>query len=332
MQKKRIKLIVSIFIISMFSLLAGCDYLQAVNDTEKNNIDNSKNISDESGNTAQLSFVVMGDVHDNTDNFEKAVDDFYKINPKINALILNGDIVDQGTDEQYESMKKIIDKNAGKLPEIIIKNIGNHEFYNYSTDSNSQEDIDNFTKKHLEFSGSEKVYHDTWINGYHFISLGSDNLTSEDLNTTQASLSQEQILWFREKINENYSQGKPIFVFIHQPIFADFFGRQLYGIKQGDEIKRILENYPEAIVFSSHTHKEFGDASIQENIPYTMVYTGAIGYTLVKDDSSDNGRKRDNSENNSIYIEVNDDIVTIKERDIENHQWVNSTELININY
>ena len=135
-------------------------------------------------------------------------------------------------------------------------------------------------------------------------------------------------MWFKEKLKENHIKGKPIFVFIHQPISTDFFGTQLYGIKQGDEIKRILDNYPEAIVFSSHTHKAFGDDSIQENMPYTTVYTGAIGYTFVKDDSSDDGRSRDSSKNNSIYVEVNDDIVTIKERDIENHKWVNSTELI----
>ena len=162
------------------------------------------------------------------------------------------------------------------------------------------------------------------IKGYHFISLGSDNLTGEDLNSTQASLSDTQFSWLKDKLKENYVSGKPIFVFLHQPIETEFFGRQWYGVRQGDELKAILSNYPEVIIFSSHTHKEFGEDSIIENMPYTMIYTGAVGYTLVKDE---NGRSRNNDINNSIYVEVEGNTVIIKERDIKNHKWVVSKSL-----
>lgn len=319
MQNKIKGFLVCMFIIAVFPALIGCNHSQQVNETSKDYIDNSR--GEEVDSNADLSFIVMGDVHNNIDNFKEAVDDFYKINPNIDALILNGDTVDQGTDEQYESMEKAIDKNLSRLPETIIKNIGNHEFYNYDIDTNSKEDIDNFTNKYLKFSGTENVYHDTWIKEYHFISLGSDELNSEDLNTTQASLSETQLLWLEEKLKENYKQGKPIFVFLHQPISTDFFGREWYGVRQGDKLKQILSKYPEVIIFSSHTHKEFGYDSIQENMPYTMRYTGAVGYTLVKDENSDNGRKRDNSYNNALYVEVNDNAVTFKQRDVENHKW-----------
>ena len=166
-----------------------------------------------------------------------------------------------------------------------------------------------------------------WINGYHFISLGSDNLTGEDLNSTQASLSDTQLSWLKDKLKENYVSGKPIFIFLHQSIETNFFGRQWDGVKQGDNLKAILSNYPEAIIFSSHTHKEFGEDSIIENMPYTMVYTGAVGYTLVKDESSENGRSRNSDINNSIYVEVEGNTVTIKERDIKNHKWLVSKSL-----
>lgn len=324
MKLKRIKLISSLFLIMSVSL-AGCSFSKSADEAVKSGAyaaGNETSVSD-----ADLSFAVLGDVHDNTDNFQATVDELYSINPKMDALVLNGDTVDQGIDEQYDAMKKAIEKNAKKMPDTIIKNIGNHEFYNYNMDTNSDEDIKNFTDKYLDFAGTEKVYHDTWINDYHFISLGSDNLSSEDLNTTQASLSKTQLSWLKEKLAENYVKGKPIFVFLHQPLSTDFFGRQWYGIRQGDELKVILERYPEVIIFSSHTHKEFGDDTIQKNMPFTMVYTGAVGYTLIKDSSSDNGRKRDNSINNAVYVEVKDDVVTLKERDIENHKWVSSEEL-----
>lgn len=313
--KRRIKQTISILVtVAVSIMLSGCTF-------------HKNTVTDAVESKADLSFAVFGDVHDNVDNFENAINDLYKINPKMDALILNGDIVDQGLDKQYEEINKAIDKNQDKLPEVIIKNIGNHEFYNYDESSNSQEDIENFTNKYLEFAGRDKVYDDTWIKGYHFISLGSNNLTSEDLNSTQASLSETQISWFKEKLSEGYEEGKPIFVFLHQPITVDFFGRQWVGVRQEEELLKILNDYPEAVVFSSHTHKEFDDDSIQENMPFTMAYTGAVGYTLIKDSSVENGRRRDTSVNNVLYVEVSGNVVTLNERDVYNHSWSYSKEI-----
>lgn len=324
MNVKRIE-IISLLILIISIIFIGCS-------VQNNTVENAKSneevsIDKESTNNADLSFVVLGDIHDNTENFEKAIDDFYSINSNIDALILNGDNVDQGVDKQYTSLKNSIIKKSKKLPETIIKNIGNHEFYNYDMDTNSKEDIDSFTKKYLEFSETEKVYHDNWIKGYHFISLGSDNINSEDLNTTQASLSEEQLSWLKEKLSEDYQTGKPIFVFLHQPVTVDFFGRVWTGVRQADELNDILSSYPEVIIFSSHTHKEFGDDSINENMPFTMAYTGAVGYTFVNDANEENGRRRDNDCDNGIYIQVNGNEVTLKGRDIENHNWVYSKTL-----
>lgn len=47
----------------------------------------------------------------------------------------------------------------------------------------------------------------------------------------------------------------------------------------------------------------------------------------MKDESSENGRSRNSDVNNSIYVEVQGNTVTIKERDIKNHQWVLSKNL-----
>ena len=88
----------------------------------------------------------------------------------MDALVLNGDTVDQGIEKQYDSVKKTISKNKDLLPKTIIKNIGNHEFFDYDAGTNSPEQVQTFINRYLEFSGEEKVYHDTWVNDYHFIS------------------------------------------------------------------------------------------------------------------------------------------------------------------
>ena len=117
MKNKIFKLLATASILSMFFTFSGCSNMQLLR-VEK--------INDSEVNTdSDLSFAVMGDIHNNTENFKNVVNEFYKLNPNMNALILNGDIVDEGKDEQYKSMKKVIDQNSNKIPEILIKNIGN---------------------------------------------------------------------------------------------------------------------------------------------------------------------------------------------------------------
>lgn len=68
-----------------------------------------------------LAFVVLGDVHENVDSFQEVINDLYTINPGMDALVLNGDTVDQGIDEQYDSVENTISKNKDLLPKTIIK-------------------------------------------------------------------------------------------------------------------------------------------------------------------------------------------------------------------
>ena len=271
-----------------------------------------------------LSFAVIGDVHENIDNFQETINDLHAINPNMDALVLNGDNVDQGIEEQYNSLKKIIRKNKNLLPKTIIKNIGNHEFFDYNTEVNSPQQVQTFIKRYLEFSGEEKVYHDTWVNNYHFISLGSEDGNSETLNSITASISEEQQNWLRETLAENYQKGKPIFVFLHQPL--NNANSSWVGVLQSDKISEILSQYPEVILFSSHTHRNLDDSSVVLNQPFTMIHTGAIHYTLIPDANSEGGIRRE-SYIKGTYIEVNGNNVVVKGRDIKEKQWIFAKEI-----
>ena len=272
-----------------------------------------------------LAFGVFGDVHENINHFQKAIDDFYKINPNMDALILNGDNVDQGIDEQYDSMNEILEKNKDLLPEIIIKNIGNHEFFDYNIETNSKEEVQGFINNYLEFAGEEKVYHDKWIKDYHFISLGSEDGNSETMNSVTAFLSKEQLDWLKEKIAEKYEKGKPIFIFLHQQL--EYPNSKWVGVQQEEELRNILSEYPEAILFSSHTHRDLSDNSISLDKPFTIVNTGAVHYTLVIDEYEERGIRREDEYISGIYVEVTGNTVTIKARDIKEKQWRYNIEI-----
>lgn len=268
---------------------------------------------------SDIAFSVFGDIHENIDHFQKAIDDFNKINPNMDAMILNGDVVDQGLEEQYDSVDKTLEKNKDKLPNTIIKNIGNHEFFDYDIETNSKDEVQSFIDNYLDFAGEEKVYHDTWIKDYHFISLGSEDGNSETMNSVTAFLSKEQLEWFEGKLAEKYEKGKPIFVFLHQQL--EYPNSKWVGVQQSEELKGILSKYPEVILFSSHTHRDLSDNSISLDKPYTIVNTGAVHYTLVIDSYEENGVRREDDYISGIYVEVSGNTVRIKARDVKEKQW-----------
>lgn len=271
-----------------------------------------------------ITFGVLGDIHNNLDSFQEAIEDLYEIDSGIDLLVLNGDTVDQGKEESYSSIKNLMSKNKELLPKIIIKNIGNHEFYDYEAGTNSAEQVKTFINRYLEFAGEEKVYHDKWVGGYHFISLGSEDGNSKTNDSVRAFISDTQQKWLKDKLAEKYEKGRPIFVFLHQHLNNGNEG--WIGVEQSSEVRKILSKYPEVILFTSHTHSDLNNRSILLKQPFTMVHTGAISYTIVYGDNYEGGIKREPFIK-GLYVKVEDDKVTVNGRDIKNKQWIFNKEI-----
>lgn len=273
-----------------------------------------------------LTFSVLGDIHGDTVKLEKAIGDLHTINPMMDAMVLNGDTVDRGLEEKYEAIEECFKRNSSLLPKTIIKNIGNHEFYDYKQGMNTPADVDNFISRYLDFSGEKAVYHDTWIKGYHFISLGSEVSNTPELGTAQAFISPKQQEWLKAKLAEGYQPGKPIFVFLHQQLSSNN-GNAIKGwpgVKQDTEIKKILSQYPEVIIFTSHTHTSLESVNVTPDQPFTMVHTGAVKYVFVLDGK---GGRKIVDDNQGLYIEVRGNKVVIKGRDFKSQSWIFSRDI-----
>ncbi len=278
--------------------------------------------SSSSYSAMSVAFSVLGDIHCNTGKLEKAIKDLYGINPHADAMVLNGDIVDQGLDKQYSKILACLDKNKALLPGTVIKNIGNHEFFDYSKGPNSPLMVNGYISRYLAFSREKKVYHDVWIKGYHFISLGSEQCNTEKLGNTQAFISEEQQKWLGEKLREKYAPGKPVFVFLHQHIADNTKIKVLPSsdIKQAGAIKAILSRYPEVILFTSHTHSFLKSGNLICSYgPFTAVHTGAVNNPIALDGS---GRRFIAKESQGLYVEVKKNKITIKGRNFDGGQWV----------
>lgn len=313
---KKIILILSFVLISGLTLFNNEQFVQP------DQAANSQAYSD------TLTFAVLGDIHGNNDSLERAIKDLHSINPGLDALILNGDTVDQGIKKQYDELKRTMFKNKPFLPNAIIKNIGNHEFFNYDIEVNSPQDVKNFINRYLEFAGEEKVYHDDWIKGYHFISLGSEDGNSETLDSIRAYISEQQQTWLIDELAEDYEKDKPIFVFLHQPLNSNP-NNGWVGSEQSDQIRKILSEYPEVILFTSHTHADLTEKSVVLNQPFTKVHTGAVHYTILRNVQTKSSSREPFIK--GLYVAVNGNSVIIKGRDLKEGSWIFTQEIANQN-
>jgi len=270
-----------------------------------------------------LTFSVLSDVHSDTAKLKSAISDLYLINDETDAMVLNGDITDEGVYAQYAKVKSVLDESKDLLPGTVIWNIGNHEYFNYSKGRNTLATDLNYRKLYFKFSGNTSVYHDTWIKGYHFISLGSESENLKGSNTPNAAdLSESQLAWLRGKLKEKHEAGKPIFVFLHQHLKSSIVGWK--GVIQDKELTDILSEYPEVILFTSHTHVSLAKDNVLQTQPFTIVNTGAVKFVTMAESKKS---KRLYNENQGLYVEVNGNKVVIKGRDFAKREWIFTREI-----
>ena len=290
--------------------------------------DNSKKVESSVSTKAPeddgLTFTVLGDVHGNANRLENAINDLHSINGNMDAMILNGDNVDQGLKSQYDAIKNTLNKNREILPKTIIKNIGNHDYFDYAKGQNKPEDVQNFINMYLDFSGEKSVYHDTWVKGYHFISLGSESGNTKELGAVNAYLSKKQLDWLKERLPEKHEKGKPIFVFLHQHLNTSIKG--WIGVNQRKELNKILSDYPDVILFTSHTHVLLSVDNVKLNQPFTIAHTGAVHYGILPEGYN---IKRLYEDSQGLYVEVHGNKTVIKGRDFMKKSWIFSKEISN---
>jgi 3',5'-cyclic AMP phosphodiesterase CpdA len=280
-----------------------------------------------------IAFAVISDVHIQSrvnalERFNNALLDLTEnIQPKPDAIVMNGDLGD-GTPEDYTLLSSII-KNRQLNTEgkpLWFATIGNHEFYNAYHDPltnawspaafpNGDTDakaIERFTT----FKQQEKVYNDTYIKGYHFIFLGSEKSVMSDKGIGESAyLSSEQLSWLDKKLQENYLKGKPIFVFLHQPLFTNT-GNIGYYVIQREQLNNILKKYREIILFSGHLHLSLGSkATVKHNV-FTIYNDSSTSRPISPD------FKAETEKSEGLFVEVFQDKVEVKGRDFINKTWI----------
>ena len=280
-----------------------------------------------------LLFGVVSDVHVQSTNpiaqykFQQMLADMVKLH--VPSLVINGDLGD-GDPRDYKTMDSLVKQQ--KNHPTVYYTIGNHEFYqayhnpithDWSPDTfpNGETEIAALNR-FLKITGRSRVYYDEYLNGYHFIFLGSEKSAISDRTYgDRAYLSNDQLDWLKSKLQENHSLGKPIFVFLHQPLtrLGSTQNSSDYII-QSDRLHEILTRFSEVIFFSGHIHRQLKLATTILQEEFAMVNSSSVALPrYIKGQALPNLSE-------GLIVEVINNKVVIKGRDFLAKNWIPSTQ------
>ncbi len=260
------------------------------------------------------------------------------------GIFVNGDIVDEAKEENYDDFYKSYDE-VFKDKEIPLSvGIGNHEFIIQSEDGNytglSESQLDSMYQERLALwkkkTKNENPYFSLEKEGSKFIFLGTTKMPkSLDGNTrADCTLGEEQLSWLKKEIEDGAKSNKPIYIFSHGSLRNTVSGSLIsekqtwygYSLEEENKIRDLIKDYPQILFFSSHSHWSFENKDpykIGDNYP-SFFNTAAIGYLW---EGEGNGHIYKNgsyerSGSQGLYIEVYKDQILIKGRQFEDADGV----------
>jgi predicted phosphodiesterase len=263
-------------------------------------------------------FAVISDIH-----LENNVGDSAKVKVpralknifskgRIDALFVVGDLTQGGRAEQYDLVKNIFDDRAN-VPEgvPVYFMMGNHE--NFIDIGNHRNLIAAKAPVLFQDKMKQPLYQYMEIKGFPFIVLSQVGVHSDYRNAEEAKafLSEKMTLAARK------FPGKPVFVFTHVPPLNTVYGTEPVYDGSSDVFLPILNGYPQAVVFSGHTHRILGDPRSIHQDKFTAVNDGSSAYCNVNPSEITAGNCPPGYENITEGIIVN----VLENGNVEMERW-----------
>lgn len=262
-----------------------------------------------------VSFQVITDTHVTSErehihnvHFEQALRDIAANSSNSIGIMHVGDVTDRGLRAEYEEVARIWEANKAGLPDIRFT-YGNHDIFLGEWSSQ--------LKLYERFTGMKGPYYDIWLQGYHFIFLGSERSLKDF-----AYLTEEQLLWLDQRLGEEASASKPVFVFLHQPLKDTVAGsleaQGWYGVTQDEELQAIFAKHPQTIMFNGHTHWELEAEHTcveGEGKAASLFNSASVAYLWTNEDEYKEGSQ-------GYYVDVYADKVIVRGRDFVTASWL----------
>ncbi len=243
---------------------------------------------------------------------QAASDDLHASECDIDAVLLAGDIAENGLAEEYQL---VYDELSG-LDSRYLCATGNHDI-RLRLYSQSVERFTSFANALNEDEAMKELHFSEVINGYKFIVLGSDKTMFEEAYYNDA-----QLEWLESEIaGEN---GKPVFVICHQPLKLTHGLPTTWGSgtnegaghvgDQSEAIKEIITKYNNVIFISGHLHSGLGE--------YTYETKGKAHLVNLPSLCIENKDGSYNDAGIGYMVEVYDDEIIFRARDFAKGIWL----------
>lgn len=290
-------------------------------------------------------------------HLERALTDLLSFSEGSSGIMHIGDVTDHGRLGEYHELHRILKSYRTILPPIRYT-LGNHdvgiglvdeppahllsmssqEIHTWVQEAMAksakvpmqEEKLGDFWEQRLgmfmEATDSQAPYHDHWIDGYHFIFLGTEQPHPKD-----CEMSSTQLQWLETTLAEQAAPNRPIFVFLHQPLLNTVAGsieeQGWYGVKQDTELKAVLNRYPQVMLFTGHTHwtldnerTRYGDDQQRPS----MFNAASVAYLWTDEDEYLEGSQ-------GLHVEIYEDRVIVRGRDFVQGCWLEGVEYT-VNY
>ena len=204
---------------------------------------------------------VMSDIQGHPGDLQHALGDYSEIAPDADGMLLVGDIVNSGTAGEWQEIYDVMDATADIRPQQTIAAIGNHERY---APGGFEANRDRF----LAFAERDQVWDEYVVEGpaggLPVIVLGQEFASPSDV-----AMSDAQVEFLEERLAHWTELDKQVAVITHFPlgdtVSASWIPWYRDHHQMNDRLTSILGNYPNAIIFTGHTHypAELGDWAVQ---------------------------------------------------------------------
>ena len=281
------------------------------------------------GPQADFSFAAISDIHiratgSNLTRFQKFLKDIKTADSDVQAVLVAGDLTENGSANEFESYWNTVKKSAPKGT-VVLSALGNHDARGNFLGSDSKQTRWKLAKSlyldglndYLGTSYTDTYYHKE-ISGYDFIVMNT-----EDADKDTATISETQQRWLKSRLEKISSAkpGKPIFIMLHQPLPLTHPGttdlNSTVGAS-GKGIKSVIENYPQVIFLSGHIHNGIG---------YSDIINDGKGI-YIDLPSSENNSRGNTSLTLVYYVSIYGNIVRFRVRDFQSGEWLDEHEKV----
>lgn len=217
----------------------------------------------------KVRFFVGSDTHigrndDAQKKLANALDAFYQVDPQADGVLLVGDVTDYGYETQYETLMSTI--NASPFAGKVYMSMGNHDHYSGGTEM-FQEMTGQQASEVLTFGDEDSPVTVVKLNA----SSSSGNYTG-DYDLLAGALATANTT----------DPTAPVIVMGHHGVkdtayvTNEWYGN--YGEGTENDMVALMEQYPQVIHISGHSHATLEDArSIYQDDGFTAIQDSTIG-------------------------------------------------------